>query len=97
MQSRGKMAGRKALIEELRAGSPLTLADLAERTNRARSTIQMYVDALEQEGYVTVDRHRGRKGSVVKIAKRGLAEPGQGDLFGGADLWRRGTGDKDMT
>ena len=80
-KSRGKRAGREAVLKELRVGSPLTLADIVDRTNRPRTTIQRYVDALEKEGRVVVDRHFGPKGSVVKIASRGLVDPGQGDLF----------------
>jgi DNA-binding MarR family transcriptional regulator len=82
-KSRAKKKARQAILEELRVCSPLTLADLVEQTNHARSTIRNNVNELEREGYVTVERQIGRNGNVVSIAARGLVDPGQGDLFGG--------------
>ena len=76
-----KMTTRQAVLKELRVQSPLTVSQLVDQTNRARSTIKKYVDELELNGYVAVERHIGRNGSVVSIAQRGLVDPGQGDLF----------------
>ena len=81
VQPSGKITTRQAVLKELRVQSPLTVSQLVDQTNRARSTIKKYIDELELNGFVIVERRIGRNGNVVKIASRGLADPGQGDLF----------------
>jgi transcriptional regulator with PAS, ATPase and Fis domain len=74
VKSRFQGITRDVVLSELRVRSPLSVTELVENTSRARTTIQKYVNILEREGFVIVERRIGRTGSLVSIGRRGLEE-----------------------
>ena len=53
----------RALLAEIAAGAPASLAELAERTGRQKSNLSRSLKTMARYGFVTL--HKGERGRVV--------------------------------
>lgn len=69
--NRGGDATRQAILLALLSREPRTIRGLADATGRDVSTISHHLPGLESEGFVVVERRRGRLGSTARLTIQG--------------------------
>lgn len=69
--NRGGDDTRRAILLALFAKEPQTMHGLADTTGRDVSTVSYHMPGLESEGFVTVERRRGRLGSIIRLTDQG--------------------------
>lgn len=72
MQERGLTRARAAVLWELRHGEPATQKALADRLGVTPRNVTGLVDALEEGGYVTREKHpTDRRALLVTLTEKG--------------------------